>query len=195
MFEIPADLAPQCAPLAFLLGTWRGEGVGGYPTIDDFRFEQEVTFTQNGKPFLAYTSRSWILDAAADGTPTRVRPAATETGFWRPQPDGRLEVLLSHPTGFAEIWEGTVEGPRITLRTDMVARTESAKEYAAGSRLYGLVEGDLMWAFDMSAMGEQLQPHLSARLTRSVPSAEERSILVTGADANDVPSAHAEADA
>jgi hypothetical protein len=163
MFEIPADLAPVCAPVAWLLGTWRGDGVGGYPTIDDFRFEQELTFSQNGKPFLAYTSRSWILDA--DGK--RVRPAATETGFWRPQDGGRLEVLLSHPTGFAEIWEGTVDGPRLDIRTDMVARTASAKEYTAGHRLYGLVEGDLMWAFDMAAMGEPLQPHLSARLVRA----------------------------
>ena len=162
MFEIPTDLAPECAPLAWLLGTWRGEGVGGYPTIDDFRFEQEVTFTQNGKPFLAYTSRSWILDAEG----ARVRSAATESGFWRPS-GSNLEVLLSHPTGFAEIWEGTVDGPRIELRTDMVARTTSAKEYTSGHRLYGLVESDLMWAFDMAAMGEALQPHLSARLVRA----------------------------
>ena len=163
MFEIPDDLAPECAPLAWLLGTWRGEGVGGYPTITDFRFEQEVTFSQNGKPFLAYTSRSWILDA--DGN--RVRPAASETGYWRPRERGALEVLLSHPTGFAEIWEGGVDGPRIELRTDMVARTTSAKEYTSGHRLYGLVESDLMWAFDMAAMGEALQPHLSARLVRA----------------------------
>lgn len=162
MFEIPADLAPQCAPLAWLLGVWRGEGVGGYPTIDDFRFEHELSFTQNGKPFLAYVSRSWILDAEG----ARVRPAATESGYWRPQDDGRLEVLLSHPTGFSEIWEGTVDGPRIELRTDVVARTTTAKEYSAGHRLYGLVEGDLMWAFDMAAVGEPMQPHLSARLAR-----------------------------
>ena len=32
-----------------------------------------------------------------------------------------------------------------------------------------LVEGDLMWAFDMAAMGEPLQPHLSARLSRTEP--------------------------
>ena len=162
MFEIPADLAPQCAPLAWLLGAWRGEGVGGYPTIDDFRFEHELSFTQNGKPFLAYVSRSWILDAEG----ARVRPAAAESGYWRPQDDGRLEVLLSHPTGFSEIWEGTVDGPRIELRTDVVARTTTAKEYSAGHRLYGLVEGDLMWAFDMAAVGESMQPHLSARLAR-----------------------------
>ncbi len=163
MFEIPADLAPECAPLAWLLGSWSGNGVGGYPTITDFQFEQELTFTQNGKPFLAYTSRSWILDA--DGN--RVRPAATESGFWRPQQDGRLEVLLAHPTGFTEIWEGTLDGPRIEIHTDVVARTASAKEYTAGHRLYGLVESDLMWAFDMAAVGEPMQPHLSARLVRA----------------------------
>jgi hypothetical protein len=165
VFEIPADLAPACAPVAWLLGTWSGEGVGGYPTIEDFRFAQEVTFEQNGKPFLIYRSRSWLLDDAGG----RVRPLATETGFWRPQPEGRLEVLLAHPTGFSEIWEGTVDGPRIEIHTDLVARTSTAKEYTAGHRLYGLVEGDLMWAFDMAAMGEPLQPHLSARLSRTEP--------------------------
>jgi hypothetical protein len=163
VFSIPADLAPECAPVAWLIGAWHGEGVGGYPTIDDFRFAQEVTFEQNGKPFLSYTSRSWMLDDAGE----RARPLATETGYWRPHEDGRLEVLLSHPTGYAEIWEGTVDGPRIEIRTDMVARTTSAKEYTSGHRMYGLVESDLMWAFDMAAMGEVLQPHLSARLARA----------------------------
>ncbi|MGB2839161.1 MAG: FABP family protein [Actinomycetes bacterium] len=162
MFEIPDDLAPECVPLAWLLGSWAGLGFGGYPTIDDFRFAQEVTFEHNGKPFLSYRSFSWLLDD--DGQ--RVRPLATETGFWRPRPDGRLEVLLAHPTGFSEIWEGTLDGPRIEIRTDVVARTESAKEYTSGHRLYGLVDGDLMWAFDMAAMGEPLQPHLSAQLAR-----------------------------
>lgn len=162
MFAIPDDLAPECTPVAWLLGAWAGLGVGGYPTIEEFRFAQEITFEQNGKPFLSYRSLSWLLDDSGQ----RVRPLATETGFWRPRPDGQLEVLLAHPTGFSEIWEGTVDGPRIEMRTDVVARTSSAKEYTSGHRLYGLVDGDLMWAFDMAAMGEPLQPHLSAQLAR-----------------------------
>jgi hypothetical protein len=32
--------------------------------------------------------------------------------------------------------------------------------------MYGLVEGDLLWAFDMAAMSQELQPHLWARLVR-----------------------------
>ena len=47
-----------------------------------------------------------------------------------------------------------------------VVRTESAKEYVAGKRLYGLVESDLLYAYDMAAMGQELQPHTWARLER-----------------------------
>ena len=47
-----------------------------------------------------------------------------------------------------------------------MVRTESAKEYVAGKRLYGYVEGDLLYAFDMAAMGQELQPHTWARLQR-----------------------------
>jgi hypothetical protein len=143
-------------PLLFLLGTWRGEGVGGYPTMDGFRYGEEVTFRHNGKPFLAYTQRTWSLD---DG-----RPLHSETGYWRPQPGGAVEVVLAHPTGIAEVYYGTVAGNRVELATDAVVRTSSAKEVTALTRLYGLVEGKLMYAVDMAAVGHPLQSHLSATL-------------------------------
>jgi THAP4-like, heme-binding beta-barrel domain len=153
---------PDLAPLSFLLGRWEGAGVGGYPTIESFRFGQEISFSHNGKPFLIYTSRSWLLDE--DGN--LVRPLATESGYWRPQPGGQVELVLAHPTGIAEIYLGEVTGPKIELATDVVARTSSAKEVTAGHRLYGLVGADLAWAYDMAAMGQPLQPHLSAQLKK-----------------------------
>ena len=45
-------------------------------------------------------------------------------------------------------------------------RTETAKEVTAGHRLYGLVEGDLWFAYDMAAQGQELQPHLWGKLVR-----------------------------
>ena len=36
----------------------------------------------------------------------------------------------------------------------------------SGHRIYGQVEGDLLYAYDMEAMGQELQPHLWARLQR-----------------------------
>lgn len=146
--------------LDFLVGTWRGEGIGGYPTIDDFRYGQELEISVvPGKPFLAHRSRSWHLDDE--------RPLAREVGWWRPQDDGEVELLLAHPTGVVEVYLGRVEGTRIELATDVVARTPSAKEVTGEHRLYGIVEGgDLAYAIDMAAVGQSLQPHLSARLQR-----------------------------
>jgi THAP4-like, heme-binding beta-barrel domain len=153
---------PDLAPLLFLLGRWEGAGVGGYPTIESFRFGQEITFSHNGKPYLYYVSRSWLLDE--EGVPGR--PLAMETGFWRPQPGGKVEVLLAHPSGITEIYLGDVDGTKIEMVTDMVARTSSAKEVRAGHRLYGLVGGDLAYVYDMAAVGQELQSHLSAQLKR-----------------------------
>ncbi|MDD2857817.1 MAG: FABP family protein [Candidatus Nanopelagicales bacterium] len=167
-----AALPPELAPLSWLIGHWVGVGTGQYPTIGDFRFGQEVSFSTDGRPFLAYASRSWLLDDEG----TRLRPLASESGFLRPRPDNHLEMQLSHPTGYAEIWYGRVEitgieqahitGARVELRTDLVARTQSAKEYVDGHRLYGLVEGRLLWTFDMAAMGQPLTNHLAATLHR-----------------------------
>lgn len=160
--ELSADLPTQLVPLAWLIGRWEGAGVVGFPSIESANFGQEVEFRHDGRPFLHYSSQTWLLDDAG----AKVRPLASETGYWRPGPDGDVEVLLAHPTGYVEIYVGSVEGPRVTLRTDLVARTPSAKEYTAASRMYGLVDSDLMWVMDMAAVGEPLQSHVSAQLKR-----------------------------
>ena len=161
--QLDADLPSALVPLAFLIGRWEGAGVVGYPTIESANFGQEVEFWHDGRPFLHYRSQAWLLDD--DGQ--QVRPLASEVGFWRPGPDGDLEVLLSHPTGIVEIYVGTVNGPRITLQTVLVARTTTAKEYTAATRLYGLVDSDLMWVMDMAAVGQTLQSHVSGQLKRA----------------------------
>ncbi len=161
--QLRTDLPAELVPVSWLLGTWRGVGVGGYPDVEEFRFGQEIVFSEFGKPVLHYISRSWLLDD--DGN--EVRRLAQETGYWRPKGANVVEVMLAHPTGYAEIWLGEVDGAKIEMHTDIVARTETAKEYTAGHRLYGLVDGKLLWAYDMAAVGQPLQPHLSATLQRA----------------------------
>ena len=158
--ELSADLPPELVPLAWLLGSWAGAGVGALP--QEHRFGQEAEFSHDGRGFLTYVSRTWRL--TDDGE--RAEPLHAEQGYWRPLPDGGLDVVLAQAPGYAEIWHGTVAGPRIDLRTDVVARTPDAPEYTAGTRLYGLVEGDLAWAYDAAFDGTPLRALMSARLRR-----------------------------
>lgn len=172
-----SELHPTLLPLAFLVGTWRGEGVGGYPTLGpDCRYGQELVFAGDGRPHLSYSSRTWWL--GPDDTPGRTvgQPLAREVGFWRTrplEPSGfGVEVMLAHPFGIAEIYVGTVTGTRVELDENVLIRTATAREVERSHRLYGLVEdGDLAYAVDMAALGQPLTPHLSARLKR-VPTAD-----------------------
>lgn len=77
-----------------------------------------------------------------------------------------LEVSLVHPGGVSELYLGHVKDARIDLATDAVMRSTNAKAHAASTRMYGLVEGDLLWAWDIAALGRSLTSHASGRLSR-----------------------------
>jgi len=77
-----------------------------------------------------------------------------------------IEVSIVHPTGVSELYLGQVKGPRIDLATDAVMRSRSAKEYTGATRIYGLVENHLLWAWDIAALGQELRTHASARLAK-----------------------------
>ena len=65
-----------------------------------------------------------------------------------------------------ELHLGKRTGTQVEFATDAVVRTATAKEVTAGHRLFGIVEGALLYAQEMAAMGHALSPHLSARLVR-----------------------------
>ncbi len=77
-----------------------------------------------------------------------------------------IEVLLVQPGGVSELYLGEINGPRVDLATDAVLRSATAKEYSAATRLYGLVEDHLLWAWDIAALGQDLRTHASGRLAR-----------------------------
>lgn len=156
---------PLLAPVTDLLGTWHGLGDGGYPTLDgDFAYAQEVTFRHDGRPFLRYEARAWILDA--DGAPSR--PAARESGWWRLQADGHVEAVISQPTGIVEIATGVAADRTVDVSTHQVALTPTAKRVDATRRRYALADdGTLTFTHDLAAVGQPLQHHLSATLRRA----------------------------
>ena len=153
-----AILHKAVEPLAFLLGTWRGEGKGEYPNIADFTYGEEVSFWHVGKPWIGYSQRTWSL---TDGGPMH-----TESGFWRPQRGGRIEIVLAHALGIAEIQEGTVDGVHIEVSSKSLAPTTSAKPVKQLVRTFDVTGDILTYELKMAYDDVPLQHHLGAELHR-----------------------------
>jgi len=181
-FAFPEGLAPEVYPLAWLVGRWRGEGVIEYPGIAETPFVHDLVFDHDGGPYLRVESTLRVRSAAvADGegdpdvTDEPDTVWSTETGYWRvssDRPEGleddrhALEVLLTDASGRLSLFLGVAGNGRIDLATDFVARTSTASEVTAAKRLYGLVEGQLMWVEELAAFGHPLGSYASARLDR-----------------------------
>lgn len=145
-------------PLAFLVGRWTGEGRGIYPSIDGFDYREEVTFDHDGRPFLSYEQRTFNIETGA--------PMHREMGFWRSLGDGRVEVVLAHNIGQAELSLGTVEGPQVEVSTISVTPSPSAKDVAGLKRIYEVSGDTLDYEMHMAFGEHELQNHLSGRLQR-----------------------------
>ncbi|SFR44476.1 protein of unknown function [Microbacterium azadirachtae] len=159
-------------------------------------FAHRVSFSHDGGPFLNYAATGtftpeggepvalvaesgfWRLSRPADAQdagpallpPREGREAArtvddvetlrlAEGGF-------PIEVSIAHSDGTLELYLGRIDGPRIDIATDAIVRAAGAKEYGAASRMYGLVDGHLLWAWDIAALGADLGSHASARLAK-----------------------------
>ncbi|PZE92428.1 FABP family protein [Curtobacterium sp. MCLR17_039] len=167
--------------------------VGDDDEVRNYEFGQRVSFSHDGLPYLNYSSTTWLLDD--DHTPLAAemgywridRP--TEPGDRGPAmllgdgptpfstvesvealrntTDGfDVEAAIIHPTGVNELYVGRVLKGRIDLSTDAVLRSPNAKDYSAATRLYGLVDGKLFWAWDIAALGRELTSHASGQLAK-----------------------------
>ena len=155
------ELTPHLVPLAQLVGTWAGEGTGGYPTISPFTYHEEITFAFVGKPFLGYTQRT----RGADGSPLH-----QETGYLRHTGDGHLEFVLALPTGQVELAEGVLRTTEDGLALELEARvwsTSTAKEVSATRRTYRISGDTLETVLDMAAVGQPMARHLESHLVRT----------------------------
>ena len=148
-----------------LVGTWRGAGTGAVPGEQrEFRYAQLIEITHDGRPFLAYSARSWLLDDAGE----LVRLAWRESGFWRPGPGpDDVEVVLASNAGQTLVLAGTAGDQQWQLASTSVLGTPTSVDVDGERRFYAVRGDDLLYATELAPGGRPFAPHLNARLTRS----------------------------
>jgi THAP4-like, heme-binding beta-barrel domain len=148
----------EVEPIRFLLGKWAGEGEGRYPTIEPFRYGEEMFFSHVGKPFIAYSQRSWHLE---DG-----RPLHAEMGYLRCTSPTTMAVVVAHPTGHAELSEGDIKGCSVECSSSGVLRSSGSKEVRTLVRRVWVERDLLEYELDMAAVSMPLSTHLRGALRR-----------------------------
>jgi hypothetical protein len=194
LFVLPEGLPLELTPLAFLVGKWSGSGAISYQAKTqkiEQEFTQTVEFSYDEQPFLGYVAKTTLPDGTplptevgfwrlskspelADhgpgllpGTGEKLITTREQLETLRNTSGGfDIEASMLHPSGISELYVGQIKDARVDLSTDAVMRSTSAKEYIAATRMFGLVEGALLWAWDIAALGNPLASHASARLER-----------------------------
>lgn len=111
-------------PLAWLEGTWRTEkGNGEYPTIKDFTYYEEISFTSLQQPMFNYTAQSFFSSDLK-------KAMHRETGFLRVNPGtNQLTLISAHNFGLTTIECGEVNDHLkfITLNSTDITRIKGTK--------------------------------------------------------------------
>jgi len=145
-----------------LLGVWVGRGDGQYPTIDSFRYTEQLSFAHVGKPFVAMSQKT---RDAING-----QPLHSEEGFLRPQSDKTVELVVAQPSGILEIDTGAIVSTDDGLELDLVSlevpRAPSAKLVTEVRRRLVVSGDDLLAETWMAAVGIPIELHLRAVLHR-----------------------------
>lgn len=155
--EIPENAT--ITPLIWLMGRWKAVNAeGSYPTIESFKYSDEISFKYIGQPMLIYSSYST--------NPKNGKPMHLESGFLKIQPGtNNIAFIVAHNFGVTSIEEGSITESSMKCVSTEISRISFAKEPAVVkiTREFILKEnGDLEVFVNMETSKSQLTQHLHA---------------------------------
>lgn len=193
--DLPLELTPFAFLVGKWEGTgvisYKPDGVE--EPAPEFEFRQRIEFAHDGQNVLTYISSAELIGDQPIALPSelgywRLTRAAEPAdhgpgllvGSGEPaiktredleklrNKEGGFDIQVStlHPGGVAELYNGKIKGARIDLASAHGIAFDGAKTYRHSTRLYGLVENALLWAWDIALPGSELKSHASARLER-----------------------------
>ncbi len=158
-------------PLTWVLGNWKGKGNGGFPTLRPFEYMDHMRFKVIDEafeiePLIHFEEIAWVIE----GTKTIFKH--WETGYFKPTPDGRLQLYICHNTGRIEITYGFYleldlekRSFKLEFESDFIRNDEGTIATMASKRILMYDGSKLKYNLEMSTSDVRgLRSHLTSVL-------------------------------
>ncbi len=167
------DLVQLARPLTWLKGSWNGTGEASFPTHDTYRYENTIKVRWleeafENEPLIHFEEIAWVFE---DRGKTFKH---WETGFFKPDNNGSIQLYVCHNTGRVEITYGNYlaldqeNGHFKIAFSSQSIRNDNGTKVATGSRrIISFQDNILRYQLEMSTEDvPHLTHHLSAELNR-----------------------------
>ena len=150
--------------LGFLAGTWMGNGIAHYPTIETVDYREELIFQMNDEfPVLHYEQKTWIKNDNG----LFEKPIFWESGFIIEKDDETIQLCNVQKSGRIEILNGFLIRPNEN-QFELSLNSENIYNDARmikSSRKFTFRENDLTYELFMSTNNNPgFDMHLKASL-------------------------------
>lgn len=146
-------------PFKWLLGEWKGEGVGGFPTMESFRYSDYMYLrlledSFENEPIIHFEQIAWVVEKDEKSF------KHWETGFIRPvnnQQSGSFEFHVTHNTGRIEVLTGDFQyldiakrSFKITFNSEYIRNTKIIANMTYSEKVFELDDDILNFTHIMS---------------------------------------------
>jgi hypothetical protein len=149
-----------------LVGVWKGEGSGSFPTVDSFRYSETLIFESIGiDPVVHFQQQTWLIsDDDRNGEFLH-----WESGFLMVTEDGKIDLLNAQNSGRVEVLSGRMSGTEegaIQVSWESVVHAHDARMVAT-TRAFNYEKNSLAYTVCMATtkVGPVTQ-HLECSLGR-----------------------------
>lgn len=167
----PAEMSHVLEPLTWLLGGWKGEGSGGFPTHDPFEYINRMNFKIvadgfDNEPIIHFEEIGWVIEENKEVF------KHWETGYFKPALNGRIEFYVCHNTGRVEVTYGSYTSVDFTnhsfsiiFDSDFIRNDEGTNIAIASQRVLTCNQNKINYRLAMSTTKvDQMTNHLESVL-------------------------------
>ena len=121
------ELVELMKPLTWLKGNWEGKGKAVFPTHDDFEYEDNMRFKLieeafDKEPIIHLEEIAWVINK------NEREFKHWETGYFKPEPNGSIQLYVCHNTGRIEVTYGTFNFINLEAKSfEMIFLSESIR--------------------------------------------------------------------